>query len=1681
MIKNIFNEYLKHYDNKNLGYEENDTNIPSKEYYNEYISDWRWFSIKCERIIESELNKKHLQKNEKNEYKNNITEIDNISTFRSFFPKILLNAYSRYSNPKKFFDNLIIQKFNAVVFFCDASGFSSLAEQLDKKINGAELLGNCLNKFFNILIKIIDSWGGDIIKFSGDAVMVIWPLNVKMKKKIPKKKKETKLVVKENIEIESQNNEKKDRKKNEINNTNENKNIDEIKINKIRRISLLALGCCMNIHKFLNKFPTPIENKYLKVHIVITYGKVNFLQVGNILNKRDYILSGKPLEEIGFGESLAKDGETVISYSFYKNIKDKIEIKETCKKKFYLLIRMKEELDINKLKENNYEKDENIQKNNENLKKINNDKKNINVCKNFDLLLKSFIPDIVYRKLSIGYNIFFNETRKVTVIFVSVKDVDTSTMTGIYSTHSIMKLTQKAVFTMEGTINKFIFDDKGILILIMFGLPPLYHSDDSIRALLTCFRLIDGLKSLKLNGSIGVSTGKIWCGIVGNKIRKEYTALGDSVNIAARLCCKAGNKEIYVDENTYNNCKHFIIFQSLISIKVKGKNKLIKIYSPIGTINKRENNIDYNDLFILDYFTDKELLNNEIVDSLDSDKEIEYDKKKNTKKLLNNYEEITDFNFVNKNFLLIYYKNKFKDRINDLLNRKDCLHYLKTNKETQKNSYQNHKNIYYEKNCICNNTLNTNCFKCNQIYSLSPYYFLKIELYTDYKTHTGPLFIHEYYDPLFFDFKEIYNVGGVLFLEGNEHLGIFELIKLIKKSLNNFKIFNISNMPNSLYINITNPLLPWKILCNDITNMWKLCNTRKKYLYFNKVDNYNILKEITHPSYHWFLKCMSNIIDDLYIPDTSMKKETKNINKIFDTQKINNIAHIEALNGSHYDENRKNGRAFCNKLVKNMRKFFFNSTLEIRNDNQYESRSNTLSNNTSGVINKKKKKKLKGTQNENSDNSILYSSYEEEEEEEYINMKNVNMTNINSDYILKNDMKENRISIINCMIYNFSLYEHTFIVFNYRSGTSLNISIEEHAWRICKNISKLAIYKRNKIVKNFHKNLKNWRKNHCRMCNFCKGVGEINFVNFSQIDDNDNGISSNSSYFDLSNCHGQISENITNKMNHISNEENMLFNKQTENTILKNEEKDKIYSNSSKNTIIAEKKNNNISINLLKDENDKNIFQMFKEQKLVNENKKTTTFYKTIYPNIQDNILLYIAQQKAKQETVKKEYDMQTKKYAELTKINNINSNHIKQNENIFNFYKSRQSNLCNPIFKPKNKPLIFLFVNGAKNNDNVKDLKKMKKYAKECNGYIKLENFDKNDLYNFVSLCLNVNVDKISEELINYLNKICFGFPKFVQYTLFYLLKNKYIKLYKYNTPNVLEKTNEQLHNTVGLSTNVYEYTDIEKRNFVSKKNSNSNNNFSSFKKNEQNFTKSSKTPRNFISYYYINKASQNIIREQNKFLNFTLYRETNNTSINSDYSNYDPKTEKNKNENNKSENLYKFEMEVVKDLDNAALVPRLIAYCMFMIDSLSEEDQLLAKLCSFFKDKFNIKKMECIYPKPLSRSELKKIIVNLVKKNVFQVCDDNNKKSNTTPKENNVNSIHNINFIYRHVYNKVDSISANRKPIHLIFSTKSDIPEENIFFRIANYALKKVLNELMENEEKKYIQTIYKKYIED
>ena len=65
--------------------------------------------------------------------------------------------------------------FATVCLFCDVSGFTKLSEAMAQSGRGAEGLKTHLNSYFSQMNKIISGNGGDIFKFAGDAMIVLWP------------------------------------------------------------------------------------------------------------------------------------------------------------------------------------------------------------------------------------------------------------------------------------------------------------------------------------------------------------------------------------------------------------------------------------------------------------------------------------------------------------------------------------------------------------------------------------------------------------------------------------------------------------------------------------------------------------------------------------------------------------------------------------------------------------------------------------------------------------------------------------------------------------------------------------------------------------------------------------------------------------------------------------------------------------------------------------------------------------------------------------------------------------------------------------------------------------------------------------------------------------------------------------------------------------------------------------------------------------------------------------------------------------------------------------------------------------------------------------------------------------------------------------------------------------------
>ena len=79
-------------------------------------------------------------------------------------------------------------------------------------------------------------------------------------------------------------------------------------------------------------------------------------------------------------------------------------------------------------------------------------------------------------------------------------------------------------------------DDKGSTLICLWGLSPFSHDEDATRAILTGFNIIKELKKLDTWCNIRISSGECFSGVIGTTgSRKEFSVLGDVVNLAARI------------------------------------------------------------------------------------------------------------------------------------------------------------------------------------------------------------------------------------------------------------------------------------------------------------------------------------------------------------------------------------------------------------------------------------------------------------------------------------------------------------------------------------------------------------------------------------------------------------------------------------------------------------------------------------------------------------------------------------------------------------------------------------------------------------------------------------------------------------------------------------------------------------------------------------------------------------------------------------------------------------------------------------------------------------------------------------------------------------------------------------------------------------------------------------------
>jgi adenylate cyclase len=147
------------------------------------------------------------------------------------------------------------------------------------------------------------------------------------------------------------------------------------------------------------------------------------------------------------------------------------------------------------------------------------------------------------------------------------------------------------IFQYEGTLDKFVGDE----VIALFGAPvPMQNAEvkavqcalDMMRVLAEFNRTRAAEGQNEINIGIGINTGMVVTGAIGSSRALQYTAIGDAVNTASRLCSVAQAGQIILSEATFRKVQHQVAAVPLPPVRVKGKADELRVYNAVGLRNR---------------------------------------------------------------------------------------------------------------------------------------------------------------------------------------------------------------------------------------------------------------------------------------------------------------------------------------------------------------------------------------------------------------------------------------------------------------------------------------------------------------------------------------------------------------------------------------------------------------------------------------------------------------------------------------------------------------------------------------------------------------------------------------------------------------------------------------------------------------------------------------------------------------------------------------------------------------------------------------------------------------------------------------------------------------------------------------------------------------------------------------
>ncbi|XP_077012997.1 adenylate cyclase type 10 isoform X2 [Tamandua tetradactyla] len=381
-----------------------------------------------------------------------------------------------------------VKYFDGVLMFVDISGFTAMTEKFSTAMymdRGAEQLVAILNHYISAIVEKVLIFGGDILKFAGDALLALW----------------------------------------------------KVERRQLKNIITVVIKCSLEIHGLCETQESE-EGLDIRVKIGLAAGHISMLVFGDETHSY-FLVIGQAVDDVRLAQNMAQMNDVILSPNCW----------QLCDRSMIEIERIPEQraVKVNFLKPPaTFNFDEFFAKcmtfmdyypgHHHKLLRLACMLKSDPELESYlqKYIMESILKQIDDRQLR-GY---LSELRPVTIMFVNLmfKDQDKTEVIGHAIQDACIHITS-VLKIFRGQINKVFMFDKGCSFLCVFGFPGEKVPDEITHALESAVDIFDYCSQVhKIETvSIGVASGIVFCGIVGHAVRHEYTVIGQKVNIAARM------------------------------------------------------------------------------------------------------------------------------------------------------------------------------------------------------------------------------------------------------------------------------------------------------------------------------------------------------------------------------------------------------------------------------------------------------------------------------------------------------------------------------------------------------------------------------------------------------------------------------------------------------------------------------------------------------------------------------------------------------------------------------------------------------------------------------------------------------------------------------------------------------------------------------------------------------------------------------------------------------------------------------------------------------------------------------------------------------------------------------------------------------------------------------------------